>query len=287
MLVGSPCQTETVRTEALTTPIPKAAPIGARLDSALARQARARRAYETARRMLTMASQRMEETTKEMEQANAAVENAKRKVGPATGMASDVATLLEMLKPHLSTLSVNAADLVARIEGDMKAAKTGGENENIKEEMKNEVPGETQPTQLDKPVSDAQEIASQQQAMEAMRMAEEEDEERLRRAKIEAGKYASITPPTLAESLNNAANSIREQRPETLTITTAPSSSSTLPLKMAAKTTVITIDKEVIEEDPDGVTETLKQAIGSDWCELEETMKTSIGKAVQDRFKPY
>ena len=188
MLVGSPCQTETVRTEALTTPIPKAAPIGARLDSALARQARARRAYETARRMLTMASQRMEETTKEMEQANAAVENAKRKVGPATGMASDVATLLEMLKPHLSTLSVNAADLVARIEGDMKAAKTGGENENIKEEMKNEVPGETQPTQLDKPVSDAQEIASQQQAMEAMRIAEEEDEERLRRAKIEAGK---------------------------------------------------------------------------------------------------
>ena len=161
MQVSSSCQTETMRTEASTVPIPKAAPIGARLDSALARQERARRAYETARRMLTMARQRMEETTKEMEQANAAVENAKRKVGPATGMASDVATLLEMLKPHLSTLSVNAADLVARIEGDMKVAKTGGENENIKEEMKNEVSGETQPTQLDKPVSDAQEIASQ------------------------------------------------------------------------------------------------------------------------------
>ena len=161
-------------------------------------EAGARRAYETARRMLTMvARQRMEETTKEMEQANAAVENAKRKVGPATGMASDVATLLDMLKPHLSTLSVNAADLVARIEGDMKVAKT--DEENIKKEMKNEVPGETQPTQLDKPVSDAQEINSQLQAMEAMRMAEEEDEERLRRAKIEAGKYASTTSPTLAE----------------------------------------------------------------------------------------
>ena len=50
---------------------------------------------------------------------------------------------------------------------------------------------------------------------------------------------------------------------------------------------MVTIDKEVIEEDRDGVTETLMQAIGSDWCELEETMKTSIAKAVQDRFKPY
>ena len=72
MQVSSPCQTETMRTETSTIPIPKAAPIGARLDSALARQARARRAYETARKMLAMASQMMEETTKEMEQANAA-----------------------------------------------------------------------------------------------------------------------------------------------------------------------------------------------------------------------
>ena len=234
--------------------------------------------------MLTMAKQRMEETTTEMEQADAAVENAKKKVGPATGMASDVATLLDMLKPHLNTLSVDAADLVARIEGDMKVVKMN--EENIKEEMKHEAPGETQPTQLDKPVSDAQEIASQLQAMEAMRMAEEEDEERLRRAKIEAGKNANTAPP-IAESLNSAANSIREQRPEAQTTATAPSSSSTLPAKAAAKAKVVTIDKEGTEEDRDGVTETLMQAIGSDWCELEETMKTSIAKAVQDRFKPY
>ena len=285
MQISNPYQTETMRTETSTIPIPKAAPIGARLDSALARQARARRAYETARKMLTMAKQRMEETTTEMEQADAAVENAKKKVGPATGMASDVATLLDMLKPHLNALSVNAADLVARIEGDMKVAKTN--EENIKEEKKLEAPGETQQTQLDKPVSDAQEIASQLQALEAMRMAEEEDEERLRRAEIEAGKNANTTPPSLAESLNSAANSIREQRPEAQTTATAPSSSSTLPAKAAAKTKVVTIDKEVIEEDRDGVTETLMQAIGSDWCELEETMKTSIAKAVQDRFKPY
>ena len=136
-------------------------------------------------------------------------------------------------------------------------------------------------------MSDAQEIASQLQAMEAMRMAEEEDEERLRRAKIEAGKNANTTPLSLAESLNSAANSIREQRPEAQTTATAPSSSSTLIAKAEAKTKVVTIDKEVIEEDRDGVTETLKQAIGSDWCELEETMKTSKAKAVQDRFKPY
>ena len=287
MQVSSPCQTETMRAEASTIPIPKAAPIGARLDSVLARQTRARRAYETARRMLAIARQRMEETTKEMEQANAPVENAKRKFGPATGVASDVATLLDMLKPHLNTLSVNAADLVARIEGDMKVTKT--DEENIKEEMKHEVPGETQPTQLDKPVSDAQEIASQLQAMEAMRGAEEEDIEKLRRARIEAGKYANTSPPSLTESLNNAANSIREQRPEAQTTTTAPSSSSTFPTNVAAKTTMTTIDKEIIEDDREGVTvtETLKQAIGSDWCELEETMKTSIARAVQDRFKPY
>ena len=45
------------------------------------------------------------ETTAELEQANSAVEIAKRKVGPATGLASDVAMLLELLRPHLSSLS--------------------------------------------------------------------------------------------------------------------------------------------------------------------------------------
>ena len=102
-------------------------------------------------------------------------------------MASDVPTLLDMLKPHLNALSVTT-DLVVRIEGDMKVTKTN--EENIKEETKHEAPGENQPTLLDKPVSDAQEIASQSQVIEVVRMAEEEDE-RLRRAKIEAGKNAS------------------------------------------------------------------------------------------------
>ena len=146
----------------------------------------------------------------------------KEESGPATGMASDVATLLDMLKPHLNALSVDAADLVARIEGDMKVTKTN--EENIKEEKKLEAPG-NQPAKLDKPMSDAQEIASQLQALEAMRMAEEEDEERLRRIKIEAGKNANTIPPSLSESLNNAANSIKEQRPEVQTTATASSSS--------------------------------------------------------------
>ena len=232
--------------------------------------------------MLNMAKQRMEETTTEMERADAAVENAKRKVGPATGMVSDVAMLLDMLKPHMNTLSVDATDLVARIEGDMKEAKTNEESTTEKIETL----GNQQP-KLDKPMSDAQEIASQLQVLEAMRMAEEEDEERLRRAKIEAGKNANTAPLSLAENLNNAANSIKEQRPEIQMAGNASSSSSTLPAKVMTKASVITPEKEVIEKDRDGVTETLKKAIGADWCELEETMKTSIAKAVQDRFKPY
>ena len=283
MLTSNPCQTETARKETLMTPIPKAAPIGARLDSALAVQARARRAYETAQRMLTMAKQRMEEAMTELERADTAVENAKRKVGPATGMASDVASLLDLLKPHINTLSIEAADLVARIEGEMKAAKTN--EENITEEKNVEAP-ENQQVKLNKPMTDAQEIASQLQALEAMRMAEAEDEERLRRAKTEAGRRASTSIPSLTESLN-AANSIKEQRPEAQTTSTTSSSSSTPSATVVTKAKEITTEKEVIEEDRDSVTETLKQAFGADWCELEETMKTRIARAVQDRFKPY
>ena len=44
----------------------------------------------------------------ELEQASSAVEIAKRKVGPATGLASDVTILLELLKPHMDSLSMNA-----------------------------------------------------------------------------------------------------------------------------------------------------------------------------------
>ena len=60
---SNPCLTEpTKQTEASTTPIPKAAPVGARLDSALARQTRARKAVEAVDKMLTIAKQRMKET---------------------------------------------------------------------------------------------------------------------------------------------------------------------------------------------------------------------------------
>ena len=73
--------------------------------------------------MLTIAKQRMKETMEELEQANSAVEIAKKKVGPATGLASDVTILLELLKPHMNSLSMNAADIVARIEGDVKVVR--------------------------------------------------------------------------------------------------------------------------------------------------------------------
>ena len=132
-----------------------------------------------------------------------------------------------------------------------------------------------------------QEIESQLQALEAMRMAEAEDEERLRRAKTEAGRRTSTSIPSLTESLNYAANSIKEQRPEAQTTSTTSSSSSTPSATEVTKTKEITTEKEVIEEDRDGVTETLKQAFGTDWCELEETMKTRIARVIQDRFKPY
>ena len=71
-----------------------------------------------------------------------------------------------------------------------------------------------QGTQLDTLAADAQEMASQIQAMETMRQAEEEEEERTKRARIDAGK--SPKNSSLTESLNSAANSIRDQRPETL-----------------------------------------------------------------------
>ena len=69
--------------------------------------------------MPTIAKQRMKETMEELEQANSAVKIAKRKVGQATGLALDVTMLLELLKPHMNSLSMNAADIVARIEGDV------------------------------------------------------------------------------------------------------------------------------------------------------------------------
>ena len=59
-----------------------------------------------------------------MEQANIAMEAAKNKVGPGTGLASDVAMLLELLRPHLDSLSTHAADMVPRIEGDVKVVRT-------------------------------------------------------------------------------------------------------------------------------------------------------------------
>ena len=147
----------TRQTETSTVPIPIAAPIGARLDSALARQTRARKAVDAADKMLTVAKQRMKETMTELEPANSAVEIAKKKAGPATGLASDVA--MSLLRPHLNSLSTNAADIVARNEGDVKVVRM--QDARPKEGTNVERPPGIQLTQLDIPATDAQEMASQ------------------------------------------------------------------------------------------------------------------------------
>ena len=109
---------------------------------------------------------------------------------------------------------MNAADLAARIEGDMKVAKT--DEENIKEEMKHEVPGETQPTQLDKPVWDAQEIASQLQALEAMRMGgrrkTEESKDRSRKERLHHSSLPCRKPQQCSQQHQRAETGSSDDR---------------------------------------------------------------------------
>ena len=139
-------------------------------------------------------------------------------------------------------------------------------------------------TQLDMPGMETQEMASQLQAMEAMRQLEEEEEEKAKRARIDAEK--SPKRSSLTVSLNNAANSIKDLKPDTPMNTASFSSSSTHAFKESAKTVEKPNDKDTIEEECNGVTETLMRAVGTNWSELDETVKTSIAKEVQDRFKP-
>ena len=60
---------------------------------------------------------------KEPEQANIAVDDAKKRVGPATELASDVTMLLELLRPQLASLSTHAMDVVVRVEDDVKVVR--------------------------------------------------------------------------------------------------------------------------------------------------------------------
>ena len=82
-----------------------------------------------------------------------------------------------------------------------------------KEGTNGERPPGIQLTQLDMPAADAQEMASQIQALGAMRQAEEEEEERTKSARIDAGKSRKRSSRT--ESLHSAANSIKDRRAET------------------------------------------------------------------------
>ena len=86
----------------------------------------------------------------------------------------------------MNPLSTNAADIVARIEGDVKVVRM--RETRFKECANGEVPTGIQLTQLDMLGMEAQEMTSQLQAMEATRQVEEEEEEKAKRASIDAGK---------------------------------------------------------------------------------------------------
>ena len=68
--------------------------------------------------------------------------------------------------------------------------------------------------------------------------------------------------------------------------TASSSSSSTHAFKESPKAVEKPNDKEAIEEECNNVSETFMRAVGTDWSELDETVKTNIAKTVQDRFKP-
>ena len=125
------------------------------------------------------------------------------------------------------------------------------------------------------------EIASQMQAMEAVSQAEREEEEMSKRATIDEGENTTKNK-TLTETWSNAASSVQEEKVE---MSHATSSSSTF----ASKETSLCKknDKETVEEECSSVTEALQQIVGSDWSELDETVRSNIARAVQDCFKPY
>ena len=133
--------------------------------------------------------------------------------------------------------------------------------------------------QLEALATDVREIASQAQGLEAMRQAEREEEQRAKRARIGAGKspkYKSLT-----KNLRTAANNIQGQKADLPPNATSSSSS------MDTEGSKEKNDKDAMEEDCSLVTQTLQQIVGADCSELDETVKSSMAKAVQDRFKPY
>ena len=104
----------------------------------------------------------------EMEQANIEVEVAKKKAGPTKGPSSDVAMLLELVRPHLNSLDARSGQSCEK-----RGRRGGGEN-GRGEAQGGHARRQTSrnPTQLDVPETENREIASQMQAMEARRQAE-------------------------------------------------------------------------------------------------------------------
>ena len=95
MQTGNACLAEQTRqVENPTVPILEAAPVEARLDSAFALINTSKESCGRCTRDAHGGTAENGGTMTELEQANIAVEVAKKKVGPATGLASDVTMLL-------------------------------------------------------------------------------------------------------------------------------------------------------------------------------------------------
>ena len=142
------------------------------------------------------------------------------------------------------------------------------------------MPPGIQLTQLDVQGMEAQEVVSQIQAMEAMRHVEEGGG-----GESEEGENRCWEVPE--EMLSDGEPEQRGQQHQ------GPEAGDTnhplphLPPRKLGRQSKSRTTKETIEEKRNGVTETLMRDVGTEWSELDETVKTNIAKAVQDRFKPY
>ena len=138
-------------------PTLKAARVGARLNSALARQTREKKAVEAADKMFMVAQQKNERD----DDGTGAGEHR----GESREKEGGVTMMLELLRPHLNSISTRAMVMVARMEDEVKL--TMQDVRPTKGTHVEEPPG-IQQTQLDVPATNVREIASQAQARQAI-----------------------------------------------------------------------------------------------------------------------
>ena len=95
--------------------MPKAAPVGAKLDSALAGRLRARKVLDAAMEPQEIAQKRTDDAMAEMN-AGSEAETVRKKEGPTTGLATNMKMLQNNLKPHLSAMSREAVNVKENID---------------------------------------------------------------------------------------------------------------------------------------------------------------------------